>query len=152
LSLLSFLFFVALGILLIYRGTIPESALKRIDGILKNAETLDGYGNVGRNYAILLNLEGESTLYGINAGTKEQALKKEKALNLTAGKSYSFYVDRSVSIAHKNVNLGVRVIKQGNNIVYQESMKAHIVFGMILIFMGVISSGLFYFLGKKKFG
>jgi hypothetical protein len=151
-SILSLLFFGAIGFLLIYRVSIKDSEFIRIDGTLKHVVTKDGFGKYGRSYAILMNLEGEDVLYGIYAGTKKQSFEKTSSLSLTTGQNYSIYIDPTVTTGFDKTNLGVRVIQKGREIVYKDNMKAHFGFGVISIIMGLISSSVFYFLGKKRFG
>ena len=146
------LFFSGLGLLLIYRANMTDADLTRIDGLLENIETKDGHGKYGRRYAIEMDIQNQNILYGIYAGTKEQAFEKERKLHLTIGRMYSFYVDPSVSRDFNDINLGIRMIKEQDNMIYQENMKAHYVFGTLAIVMGLGSSSLLYFLGKKKFG
>lgn len=154
-SALLFLFFCICGCLLIYRGSTPMSKLKKIEGKLIKYEVRKGFGNFGtkgqRNYAIIIEIEGQSKYYGIYAGTNEQAKSKYKKIKLDVGKIYSFFIDPTVTNV-ENVNLGIRLIKFKNNTLYKEVMKSHVFFGWLFIILGILSGLIFYVIGKRKFG
>lgn len=155
-SVFFLIFFVGIGSLIIYRTSIPENKLKPINGILKSVE-LKKVVNILRkrdieSYSILIHLEGIKGLYGIYGGTKEQALKKKKKLNLNLDKEYTLFIDNSMGNSFDNTNFGVRIIKNGENILFKENMKSEFSFGIIFILMGIIFSSIFYFLARKKFG
>ena len=87
-------------------------------------------------------LEGIKGLYGIYGGTKEQALKKKKKLNLNLDKEYTLFIDNSMGNSFDNTNFGVRIIKNGENILFKENMKSEFSFGIIFILMGIIFSSI----------
>jgi hypothetical protein len=151
-SIIFLLLFAGSGSLIIYRTKIPEKKFTPIYGKLEKIETKKEFGKYGRNYAILFGIKGVENIYGIYGGTKDQAIKKENKMNLNIGDKYTFLIDNSVVNTFDNINLGVRVIKKENKTVYKESVKAEFWFGIIFIITGIISSTLFYYFGKRKFG
>jgi hypothetical protein len=150
--MLYLIFFIACGSLLIYRSNISDTDLKKITAIVDNVETKHGFGKYGRNYGILLSIKGKENLYGIYGGTKEQALTKEREINLNIGKKYTFLLDNSVMGSYANINFGVRKIKNGDKTVYEENLKAEFWLGIVFIILGIMSSFIFYYFGKRKFG
>ena len=149
-----FIFFSYCGIQLIYRASLKESEFIRINGNLLRKEIRE-VGNIRpnrkANYAIVISLEKQVKQYGIYAGTLKQAQLKEKRLALSTGKKYTFFIDPTV-VSTKNVTVGIRVIKQGNKIIYKEQTTSHSVFGILFIALGLVTWILFNFLAKKKFG
>jgi hypothetical protein len=151
-SIFYLLLFTGGGSLIIYRTKIPEKEFNPIYGTLEKIETKKEFGKYDRNYAILFRIKGVENSYGIYGGTKDQVINKEKKMNLNIGEKYTFLIDNSVINSFDNINLGVRIIKKGNRIVYKEKVKAEFWFGIIFIVTGIISSSLFYYFGKRKFG
>lgn len=135
---------------MIYRGMLAESDFKTITSELVSSTVERGFGNQGRNYAILFDIQGQSQTYGMSAGTEEQADKKHKSLALTKGMVYTFYIDPTV-LGGNGTNLGVTRIERDGETVYQQSRGFQIIGGAIFIFMGLIGAGLMYLLAKKKF-
>ena len=152
LAVFTLLFFVGFGSLLIHRAKLPLSELIQIKEPLIGIDMIDGIGKYGRNYAVGLTIENVDTKYGVYAGTKEQAKKTLTSFDVTINQEYTFYVDPTVGNTVNGVNLGLRLIKNGEEIIFQESMKAHYGFGAIMISLGLIGSLSFYLIGKKKFG
>ena len=154
-SIFFLLFFTGIGSLIIHRTNIPENKLKSISGILKSVELKQIVNPLRKrdveNYAVLLKLEGEPILYGIYGGTKEQALKTKKKLNLNIEKKYKLLIDNSVENGFDKTNLGIKIIKNRENIIFKENTKAELFFGKIFILMGIFSSSLFYIFARKKF-
>jgi len=71
LALLFLLFFsLCGGVQTLYRSGISEDGLKTYRGVLEKADAYKGFGNYGRNYAILLSFEETETVYGIYSGTE----------------------------------------------------------------------------------
>jgi Trk-type K+ transport system membrane component len=151
-SILFLIFFTYCGSLLIYRSYIPENKLQKITGIIENVETKKGFGKYGRSFGILLSLKNTKKTYGIYGGTKTQAFEKENKMNLNIGEKYTFLIDDSVMDSFDNINLGIRKIKNGEKTVFRENLKAHFWFGMAFIILGILSSFIFYYFGKRKFG
>lgn len=153
-SIFLLVFFVGIGIILILRANNSENKLTQINGKLINIElkkiTQPFKLREIDNYSILLNLEETDVLYGIYGGTKKQAINNKKRLNLNLQQEYTFLIDASVKNGIDNTNLGIRVIKKGDTIVFKENMKPYKSFGMFFIIIGVISSALLYFISKKK--
>ena len=153
-SIFFLLFFAGIGSLIIYRAYIPENKLTPKSGILKSVELKKIVSPLRKrdveSYSILLKLEGVRNLYGIYGGTKKQAIKRKNKLNLNLEKKYTILIDNSVVNNLDNTNLGVRIIKNGENIIFTENTKAEMFFGKIFILMGIISSLLFYYFARKK--
>ena len=150
-AVLYLLFFCFCGGLLIFRSGISDSQLRTYQGTLKEAEILNGFGNHGRNYAILLDFKDSEEKLGLYGGTKEQADRKLSSLELRAGANYRLFIDKSVSNDLNGINLGIRKIMKGTEVIYKENMKAHKAFGFLLILLGIISSATFYLIAKRKF-
>ncbi|WP_435315083.1 hypothetical protein [Cellulophaga fucicola] len=66
-------------------------------------------------------------------------------MNLLLNKKYTLFIDNSVS---GNLNT-IRIIKKGDRIIYQENMRPHFWFGIILILIGTAASIALYFIGKE---
>lgn len=149
-------FFIGIGTFIIYRASIPENKLTPLSGTLKSIELKENLNPLNKrevkNYSILLNLDGIPDVYGIYGGTREQALKKKKLLNLNLHKKYTLLIDGSVVNGFDQTNLGIRVIKSGEKIIFKENRKSDVYFGIIFIAMGVVSSLLFYGFARRKFG
>lgn len=151
LALFYLLLFCPLGGLLIYRSGISDGQLRTYQGTLEKAEISKGFGNYGRNYAILLDFQYSEEKFGIYGGTKEQADRKLSNLELIAGTDYRLFMDKSVTNDFKGNNLGIRKIMKESEVVFKENMKAHKAFGLLFIFLGIISSATLYFIAKRKF-
>lgn len=158
-AVLSLVFFLAMGITLLNRANISNDELIRIDGELNKIEIKKGFGNrerIGkreeRNYAILFEIEGQEKTFGVYAGTEQQAKIKKLQMNLLPRNTYSFFLDPTVIEHSPDISLGIRLIKSSDLILYEENMNAHTVFGVMFILLGIVSAGIFYYLGKKKFG
>lgn len=152
-SFILFLLFVTCGTLLIHRRNLSESELHQINGNVIHTEIKKGFVNLGptgpRNYALIIEIENQDSFYGIYAGTKDQALAKKNEIVLSSKNKYSFFIDPTTGKSH-NVNLGIRKIKLGDKVIYQENMKPHVVFGVVLIILGVLSAVFFVYLERKK--
>lgn len=136
---------------MIFRSGISDSELRTYQGTLKKAEILKGFGNYSRNYAILLDFKYSEEKLGLYGGTKEQADRKLSSLELHVGTNYRLFIDKSVSNDLNGINLGIRKIMKGTEVIYKENMKAHKAFGLLFILLGIISSATFYLIAKRKF-
>lgn len=150
-AILSLLFFSLVGGLLIYRSGISDSQFRTYQGTLEKAEISKGFGNYGRNYAILLDFKDLEEKLGLYGGTKEQAVRKLSSLELHTGTNYRLFIDKSVSYGLNGINLGIRKIMKGTEVIYNENMLAHKVFGLLFILLGMIPSTTFYLIAKRKF-
>jgi len=148
-AILFLLFFCICGGLLISR--ISDNKFMKYQGILEKAETSKGFGNYGRSYAILLDFQDSEEKFGMYGGTKEQANRKLKNLELVTGNDYTLFIDPSVHSDLNGIILGIRKIKRETEVIDKENMNAHKIFGLLFILLGIISSASFYLIAKRKF-
>lgn len=120
-------------------------------GVFTKAEISEGFGNHGKSHAIILDFHNFNREYGIYAGTKEQADRILKNLELIEGSRYKVFIDPSVIVDLNEIQLGIRKIQSDSKIIYEENMNAHKIFGSLLIFLGIISSVSLYLIAKQKF-
>lgn len=151
LGLLFLTFFSLCGAFLIYRSGISEKDLLTYEGVLEKAITSSGFGNYGRNYAILLEFKESDKTFGIYGGTKEQANRQLKEMDLISGNYYEILVEQTVGEYFNGINLGIRQIKCNSKEIYKVNNNASFAFGLTFILLGIISSGLFYLIAKRKF-
>ena len=149
-SVLFLLCFSAAGILLLHRSKFNATDLQLIESQINSVDTLGGFGNYGRNYAIILNAEKFGNYYGLYAGTKDQALRVLNDLNIRLGQTYKLYVDPTV-VSLNGYNLGIRMIENQDVVIYKENMSVQWIMGITLILMGMFSSSGLYLIAKKKF-
>lgn len=154
-SILFLVFFVSIGSSILYRARITENKLSTIYGKIEKLEIKKVFNPFrkrdAKNYSILFHLKGKQNIYGIYSGTKNQTLKKKTNMNLKLLEEYIFLIDNSVQNSFNNINLGVKIIKKKNKVVFKENNKAEIFFGRIFIIMGIISSSILYYIAKRKF-
>ena len=81
-ALITLFFTVLCGTALIYRSTQTDKHLKVKEGVLRDVELLGGFGNNGRNYAIIVEFYESVNKFGIYAGTKKRAVEKLESLKL----------------------------------------------------------------------
>ncbi len=135
-GLLFLTFFSLCGGLLIYRSGISEKDLLTYDGILETAITSSGYGNHGRNYAILLEFKDSDKVFGMYGGTKEQANRQLKEMDLISGNHYEILIDETVGKDFDGIYLGIRQIKSNSKEIYKEHKNASFAFGLMFILLG----------------
>jgi hypothetical protein len=151
LGFLFLIFFSLCGGLLIYRSGISEKDLLTYEGVLEKAITSSGFGNYGRNYAILFEFKDSDRRFGIYGGTKEQANRQLKEMDLISGNHYEILIDQTVGKYFNGINLGIRQINSNSKEIYKENNNASFSFGLMFILLGIISSASFYLIAKRKF-
>lgn len=148
-------FFIGIGVFVLYRESFQEKNLIQITGKLTSVN-LKKYKKIGGGainnfyYIIVCKIEQQKTPYGIYAGTKKQATKKITKLNLVTGKTYSFYLNPTVLKGVNGINLGISQIKQNAKIIYKRHKKTNSIFGKIFIILGVIALLLTVILKQKN--
>ena len=137
-SVLFLLCFSAAGILLLYRSKFNTTDLQSIESQINSVDTLSGFGNYGRNYAIILDAEKVGNYYGLYAGTRDQALRVLNDLNIRLGQTYKLYVDPTL-VNSNGYNSGIRMIENQGVVIYKENVLVQWIMGVTLILMDVTS-------------
>ena len=121
--------FILCGSLLLYRGLLSDEQMTLISDQIQAKEVVQTSSKGSGRYALALQLQVSKRVIGLYLGTLEQAQNDELSNLLLLNKPYQFYVDPSV-VAHGNVTLGIRKIKDGSKVMYSESDKPNIYAGL----------------------
>lgn len=136
--ILTTIVFIAGGLLLIYRGLQPIDNLYKFSGTVTNLTIHEFESDKsGYRYSLDFSLDETEKVYGIYLGTKDQADKNELKNKIELGKTYTFYVDQTVSPSVGGHTLGIQSIENNGQIIYKESSKANYVGGALFLSMGL---------------
>jgi len=143
--------FIAGGLLLIYRGLQPIDNLYKFSGTVANLtiQELES-GKSGYRYSLDFALGETEKVYGIYLGTKDQADKNELKNKIELGKTYTFYVDQTVSPSADGNTLGIRSIENDGQMIYKESSKASYIGGSLFLTMGLVTLLILIYWDKRK--
>ena len=137
--------------LLIYRGNQKTKDFQKFDGTVTNLK-IQGFrsGKSGRRYSLDFGISETDKIYGIYLGTKDQASNNKLKSNIKIGKTYSSYIDQTVSSSLDGHTLGIREIRNNGQIIYQDNLKADCIGGSLFLTMGIGTLLLLVFADKLK--
>lgn len=133
--------FLGCGILLIYRSSFSTSNFLPIQSrVIKKQIEVTQYRKGNPRYGITFQIDDYENKLGVYMGTEEQA--RNNVLNnlIEPNKTYTFYIDPTVSSSN-GINLGIREIRFKGKAIYKESQKFTLVVGVF--FTLICSVGLF---------
>lgn len=91
----------------------------------------------GFRYSLDFGFAETDKVYGIYLGTKDQANNNELKSKIEIGKSYTFYIDQTVTSGWDRHTLGISAIKNNGQSIYQENPKSNYVGGSLFLTMGI---------------
>jgi len=139
------------GLLLIYRGQQTIDKLNKFNGTVTNL-TIQEFqsGKSGLAYSLDFSFVETDKVYGIYLGTKEQADNNDLKSKIEIGKNYSFYLDQTVSPSIDGHTLGIREIRNNEEVIYQENPKANYIGGTIFLTMGIGALLILIYADRRK--
>lgn len=144
--------FPCLGSLLLYRAYLPIEHMIPINGKLEqiHIKRIEGSRNSYDSYALLFKIDTHHELIGFHHGNKVQAQNQKKYLPLKRGLHYTFYIDPTVGNTIENYNLGLRIIKEENVLIFQEKNAANVFGGVFFLVLSTISISVTYIFKSKS--
>lgn len=126
------------GLLLIYRGQQTIDNLYKFNGTVTNL-TIQEFqsGKSGLAYSLDFGFSETDKIYGIYLGTKEQADNNNLQSKIEIGKTYTFYAEQTVIPSFDGHTLGIREIRNNEQIIYKDNPKANFIGGSLILTMGV---------------
>ncbi len=129
------------GLLSIFRATIPTSSLTVIsDKVIDKKILYFISAKSGRHYCLAFQLEKRQGKIAINLGTKSQADKDSAFYLIDIGKTYTFYLDPTIPTSD-GINWGIDKIDYNSKEVYKKSNKLNLYGGTsisLLCLAGII--------------
>ena len=136
--ILTTIFCILAGLLLIYRGQQAIDNFHRFNGTVTNL-TIQEFPShkTGYRYSLDFSFAETDKVYGIYLGTKEQADKNHLKSKIEIGKTYTFYIDQTVTPSVDGHTLGICEIRNNNQIIFKDIPKANYIGGSILLTVGL---------------
>lgn len=141
------------GLLLIYRGQQTIDNLYKFNGTVSNL-TIQEFqsGKSGLAYSLDFVLSETDKVYGIYLGTKEQADNNNLKDKIVIGKTYTFYVDQTVTPSFDGHTLGISEIRDNEQTLYQDNPKANYIGGSLFLVLGIATILILIYADRKKNG
>jgi len=139
------------GLLLIYRGQQTIDNLYKFNGTVINL-TIQEFPShkTGYRYSLDFSFAETDKVYGIYLGTKEQADNNDLKSKIKIGKTYTFYVDQTVTPSLAGHTLGIIEIRNNAQVIYQDNPKANYIGGSIFLTMGIGTLLILISAGRRK--
>jgi hypothetical protein len=139
------------GLLLIYRGQQTIDNFYRFNGTVTNLtiQEFPSHKN-GYRYSLDFSFAETEKVYGIYLGTKEQADNNNIKSTIEIGKSYTFYIDHTVTPSLDEHTLGIREIRNNEQVVYKENTKANYIGGSLFLALGIGTLLILIYADRKK--
>jgi len=141
--------FTLAGLLLIYRGQQTIDGLHKLSGTVTSLTIQEFIYKSGYRYSLDFGLKETEKVYGIYLGTKDQADRNELKNKIEINKTYTFYVDQTVTPDHGHV-LGIRAIKNDGQTIYEENPKANYIGGLLFLTMGIGTLVMLIYWNRRK--
>jgi hypothetical protein len=126
------------GLFLIYRGQQTIDNFYKFSGTVTNLTIQEFLSHkTGYRYSLDLAFSETEKVYGIYLGTKEQADNNDLKSKIEIGKTYTFYIDQTVSPSLDGHTLGIREIRNNGQVIYQDNPKANYIGGSLFLTMGI---------------
>lgn len=138
------------GLLLIYRGQQTIDNLYKFNGTVINL-TIQEFPShkTGYRYSLDFSFAETDKVYGIYLGTKEQADNNDLKSKIKIGKTYTFYVDQTVTPSLDG-HTGISEIRNNAQVIYQDNPKANYIGGSIFLTMGIGTLLILIYAGRRK--
>jgi hypothetical protein len=139
------------GLLLIYRRQQPIENLYKFNGTVASL-TIQEFSShkTGSRYSLDFFFSETNKVYGIYFGTKEQADNNDLKSKIEIGKTYTFYVDQTVTPSLNGRILGICEIRSGEKTIYKDNTKANYIGGSLFLAMGFGTLLILIYAGKHK--
>lgn len=143
--------FILLGLLLIYRAKQTNKDFFKLKGTVTSLQATQlKTSKTGNRYSLDFSFIETDKVYGIYVGTKEQAENNNLKRNIVIGKTYTFYIDKTILPGIEGHYLGIREIWNHGKLIYRDSSKANYFGGSILISIGVLSLALLFYVNRQN--
>lgn len=127
------------GLLLIYRGQQTIDYMYKFNGTVTNMKIKEFQsGKSGLAYSLDFEISETDKIYGIYLGTKDQEEKSNTINKIEVGKTYTFYIDQTVSPSFDGHTLGIREIKNNEKVIYKDNSNINYIGGSIFLTMGIL--------------
>lgn len=129
---------LACGILLIYRSYLSANDFIQTESrVVKKQIEITSYRKGNPRYGITFQIDDYEDKLGIYFGTLEQARNNVLYNLIEPNKTYTFYIDPTVSSSN-GINLGIREIRFKGRAIYKESQKFTLFLGVFLTLLCLV--------------
>lgn len=139
------------ALLLIYRGLQTVDNYYKFDGTVTSLVIQKFQsGKSGFAYSLDFGISEAYKIYGIYLGTRKQVHSNDLKDKIEIGKTYTFYLDPTVSTSSDGHNLGIREIRSKKKIIYREKPNVNYIGGSLFLIVGIGSLAILIYADRRR--
>ena len=138
-----------MGLLLLYRASLGSASMTIINGKVIDKKIVRISTSRSSLYSLALQIEGMKERLGVFLGTKKQTAKDSTIYLIDISKTYTFYLDPTITTSNGRKD-AIRRIDSNGRTIFIASNVFNLYCGLSLSILAIIAAIIIYAFNKKK--